>query len=220
MRDNAKLSLDSRLRFDVQVLKASAQSLDEIALTLTTLAMHSELAGQGSDGKLEPPQTYEITLSGPSPTFRASNGSKISPEERLKLAIFVVPLAEFYAHWGRSPTLELEPGWAREVTLPFATSLFATEHNETLRVGPLSVRFSSRPQASEDLPFELSLPVEYGSSLGKLIFDLTGTAKLSANSGRPSAFELNGPLSATGGPRGSQVSISGAAKFAATLSYP
>jgi hypothetical protein len=148
MRDPGKLSLDGRLRLEIQVLKASAQSLEEIALTLTTLSMRSEFAGQGSDSKLEPPATYDITLSGPSPTIRARSGSQVSPVERVKLALLVVPLAEFYAHWARSPTLELKPGWTNQVPLPLAATMFATGRNETLRVGPLTARFASRAQAT------------------------------------------------------------------------
>jgi len=222
MRDSGKLSLDSRLRVEIQVLKVSAHSLDEIALTLTTLAMRSEFAGQSSDSKLEPPETYDITLSGQSPTIRRRSSAKVDPVERVKLALLIVPMAEFYAHWARSPTLELTPGWTSRVPLPFATTLFATDRNENLRVGPLTARFTSRAKASDEVPFELALPVAYGSELGKVDFDLTGSAKLNGKSARPTAFDLSGPLSATGGPRGSQVqlSITGTAKLAGTLSYP
>jgi hypothetical protein len=220
MRDSGKLSFDIRLRAEIQVLKISLRSLDEFTLTLTTLAMHSEFAGQRSDGKQQPPETYNITLSGQSPIIRPRSGSKVDPVERVKLAFLVVPLAEFYAHWGHAPTLELKPGWTSKVSLPFAATLFATDRNETMRVGPLTTRFTSRAQPSDDVPFELALPVEYGSDLGKIDFDLAGSAKLNAKTGRPTALDLSGPLSAKGGPRGSQMSISGTAKFAATLSYP
>jgi hypothetical protein len=202
------------------VLKASTQSLDEIALTLTTLSMHSEFGGQSADSKREPPERYDITLSGASPIIRPRAGSKLDPFARVKLAILVVPLAEFYAHWARSPTLELKPGWTSKLSLPFAATLFATSKNETLSVGPLSTRFTARAPASDEVPFELALPVEYGSNLGKLTFDLSGSTKLNAKSGRPTAFELSGPLRATGGPHGAQMSVAGTTKFAATLSYP
>ncbi len=217
--DNGKLSLDVRLRIEIKVLKATAQSLDEIDLTLTTLSMHSEVGGQGADSKLEPPETYDIILSGPSPTIRAHSGAKLDPMERVKIAILLVPLAEFYAHWARSPTLELKPGWTSKVSLPFAATLFATASNEIMRVGPLSARLTSRAPASDELPFELALPVEYASDLGKIAFDLTGSAKLNAKSARPIAFDLSGPLSATGGPRGAQLSVAGTAKFSGTFSY-
>ncbi|MEI9949156.1 MAG: hypothetical protein WDO74_09280 [Pseudomonadota bacterium] len=219
MLDNGKLSLDVRLRVEIKVLKASAQSLDEIDLTLTTLSMHSEVGGQGADSKPQPPETYDITLSGPSPTIRARSGAKVDPMERVKIAVLLVPLAEFYAHWARSPTLELKPGWTSKVSLPFAATLFATASNEIMRVGPLSARFTSRAAGSDELPFELGLPVEYSSDLGKIAFDLSGTAKLNAKSARPSAFDLSGPLSATGGPRGAQLSVAGTAKFSGSLSY-
>ncbi|MEI9941828.1 MAG: hypothetical protein WDO69_31830 [Pseudomonadota bacterium] len=219
MLDNGKLSLEGRLRVEIKVLKASAQSLDEVDLTLTTLAMHSEFGGQRTDSKQEPPETYDITLSGPSPAIRAYNGSKVDPVERLKIAILVIPLTEFYAHWARSPTLELKPGWTSKVSMPFAATLFATAKGEFIRIGPLSTRFTSRALASDDVPFELALPLEYGSDLGKIEFDLSGSAKLNAKNGRPSAFDLSGPLSATRGPRGSQMNVTGTARFAGSLSY-
>jgi len=220
MPNNVKLTLDSRLRVEIKVLKASAQSLDEVEVALTTLSVHSEFGGAVSDGKQEPPQTYDITLSGPSPTIRASSGAKVSAEERLKIALFVIPLVEFYDHWARSPTLELKPGWTSKVPLPFASLLFATPNNETMRVGPLTARFTSRTSASDDVPFELALPVEYGGNLGQVQFDLSGSAKLNAKSARPTAFDLSGPLNATGGPRGSSMNVSGTARLVGTLSYP
>ena len=220
LRDDGKLSLDGNLRVEINVLKASAQSLDELDLTLTTLAMHSQFAGQGSDSKPEPPQTYNVMLSGSSPSIRAHGGSKVDPIERVKLALLLVPLVEFCAHWSQSPTLELKPGWTSKVQLPFAATLFATRPNESMRVGPLSARFSSRARASSgDVPIEFSLPIAYGSDLGKIDFDLTGTARLNEKTGRPTAFELNGPLSASGGVRGAQLNIVGRARFAVTLAY-
>ena len=217
---DGKLSFASRLRLELEVRKASAQSLEQIECTLTTLSMHSEFAGQGSDAGQEPPATYDISLAGPSPTIRARNGSEVDSVERVKIAILLVPLAEFYAHWARSPTLELEPGWTSTVPLPFAATLFATTRGESLRAGPLNVRFASRSATSADVPFELVLPLHYGSDLGTIELDLSGSAQLNAKSGRPTAFALSGPLSASGGARGAQMSLSGTAKLAGTLSYP
>jgi hypothetical protein len=82
------------------------------------------------------------------------------------------------------------------------------------------VRFASRSAASAEVPFELALPLQYRNDLGKIELDLTGSAKLNANSGRPTAFDLSGPLNATGGPQGTQLSLSGRAKLSGTLSYP
>lgn len=220
MTDRATLALDSRLRAEIKVMRATAQSLDEIQLTLTTLSVHSEFNGQSSDSKQEPPETYEITLSGSSPTMRATSGVMIDPERSLKLALFVVPLAEFYAHWARSPTLELKPGWSSRVSLPFAATLFATGRNEAMHVGPLDAHFSSRAPGSDELPFELSLPVQYVTPLGKLDVELRGSAKLNAKSARPSGFDLSGPLSATGGPRGVQMNLTGKAKLSGSFTYP
>ena len=219
LRDDGKLSLDGNLRVEINVLKASAQSLDELDLTLTTLAMHSQFGGQSSDSKPEPPQTYNVMLSGSSPSIRAHGGSTVDPIERVKLALLLVPLVEFCAHWSQSPTLELKPGWTSKVQLPFAATLFATRPNESMRVGPLSARFSSRARVGGDVPIEFSLPIAYGSDLGKIDFDLTGTASLNEKTGRPTAFELNGPLSASGGARGVQLNIVGRARFAVTLGY-
>ncbi|HKO49268.1 MAG TPA: hypothetical protein VJV79_16155 [Polyangiaceae bacterium] len=220
MSNQAKLALDSRLRVELEVRKTSAQSLEEMIVTLSTLSMHSEFGGRNVDSKPKPPESYDISLSGAAPTIRPRNGSKLDPEERVKLALFIVPLVEFYAHWARSPMLELKPGWTSKVSLPFAATLFPTASNETLRVGPLNTGFTGRVPASEDVPFELTLPVEYGSSLGRLAFDLSGSAKLNANSGRPTAFDMSGPLSAAGGPRDARLSITGTAKLSGTLSYP
>jgi len=220
MPDNVTFAVDSRLRADIELLKVSAQSVDELTLKLTTLAMHAEFAGQATDSKQEPPETYRITLSGGSPTIRGSSGSKVELEDRVKIALFIVPLAEFYAHWAGSPTLELKPGWSSKVSLPMATTLFATTSDEAMRVGPLSTRFTSRPERSDEVPFELKLPVEYSGKLGKISFDLSGSAKLSAKSARPTSFELSGPLNATGGPHGSQLSLAGKAQLTCTLSYP
>jgi hypothetical protein len=140
--------------------------------------------------------------------------------ERVKLALVVVPLAEFYAHWARSPTLELKPGWSSKLPLPFAATLFTTGRNESLRVGPLTAHFTARAQASDEVPFELALPVEYGSDLGKIELDLTGSAKMNEKLGRPSAIDLSGPLSAKGGPPSAQLSFAGGAKLTGSFSYP
>jgi len=217
---DGELSLDSRLRYELEVRKVSGQSLDEIELTLTTLSTHVEFGGQDSDDEQSPPETYEIALAGPSPTIRARSGTAVDAVERVKIAILLVPLAEFYTHWARSPTLELAPGWTSSVSLPFAAALFATAHGEDLRIGPLTARFASRSPASAEVPFELASPLHYGSDLGKVELDLTGSAKLNAKSGRPTAFDLSGPLSASGGPRGAQLNLSGTAKLVGTLSYP
>ncbi|HEY3254081.1 MAG TPA: hypothetical protein VGJ91_09045 [Polyangiaceae bacterium] len=220
MPKETKVALDSQLRVEIKVRKLTAQTLDEIELTLTTLSMHVDFAGQASDSKGGAPETYDITLSGSAPSIRATNGSKIHAEDRLKLALFIVPLAEFYAHWARSPSLELKPGWSSKVSLPFAATLFAIGQNETMHVGPLDARFSSRAPNGDELPFELALPVEYATDMGKVGVDLRGSAKLNAKNARPSAFDLSGPLNAMGGPRGAQASVTGAVKFAGSFSYP
>ena len=220
MRNSGKLALDSRLRVELKVLKASGQGPDEIELTLTTLSMHSEFGGQRADNdKQEPPETYDIILSGSSPSIRPRRGATVNPIERLKIAILVAPLVEFNAHWLGSAPFELKPGWVSQVPLPFAATLFATSGNETMSMGPLSTRFISRTKAGDDVPFEISLPATYGSKLGKIELALTGTATLNGKSGRPSAFELSGPLRAKGGPDGAQLNFAGTVRFAGTLGY-
>ena len=68
----SKLSMDGRLRVEMKISKASSQSLDELELTVTTLSMHTEFAGRSHDSKGEPPDVYDVTLSGRSPSIRPS----------------------------------------------------------------------------------------------------------------------------------------------------
>ena len=215
-----KFSVDARLRAEIRVLKASPQSLDEIELTLTLLSMRSEFAGQASESKQEPSETFDISLSASPPTIRARDGSKIEPLARAQIALVVVPVAEFYARWASAPALVLTPGWSREVPMPFAATLFPPTRDESMRIGPLRARFTARSGTNDTVPFELTLPLQYKNDLGAIDLDFSGSARSSAASGRPTEFALSGPLNATGGPRGSQLSIVGTAKLGGTFSYP
>jgi hypothetical protein len=219
MLAGGKLGMDSKMRVELKVVKASTQSLDELELSVTTLSMHSEFGGKITDAKPEPPDVYDVTLSGQSPTIRNRNGSKQDAGDRAVLLILVAPLAEFHSHWARSPSLDLRPGWSSKV--PVSVPSFADSGNETVHVGPLGVRYSGRDAngKSDLVPFELTLPIQYGADMGKLDFDLAGKAVSSKASGRPTSLELSGPFSAHGGPSGSQLSFSGSTKFTAALSY-
>jgi len=219
MATGGKFSVAGRLRAEIRVLKVSPQSLDEIELTLTVLAMQSEFGGQQSQSQQEPPETFDITLSTP-PSIRPRSGSKVVPLGRVKIALVVVPLAEFYGRWARSPTLELKPGWSRELPLPFAGTLFPPTRDESMRTGPLRARFNARTGSADTVPFELTLPLRYKNDLGAVDVELSGSAHLNAKSGRPTAFDLNGPMNASGGPRGSQLNVVGTAKLGGTFNYP
>ena len=219
---SGSLGMDSKLRVELKLTKVSAQTLDELELTVTTLSMHTEFAGQGSDAKSEPPEVYDVTL-GQSPSIRARDGSKPDAEDRAVLLVLVAPIAEFHARWAVSPKLALEPGWSSKV--PVTLPSFADGHTETIKVGPLAVRYSGRDghdRASGSVPFDLTLPLQYGADMGKLEFELSGKATLSATNARPTSIDLNGPFSAQGGAGrdAGPMSFSGSAKFTAQLSYP
>jgi hypothetical protein len=214
------LGMDSKLRVELKITRVSAQALQELELTVTTLSMHTEFAGQGSDAKSEPPQVYDVTL-GQSPSIRARDGSKPDAEDRAVLLVLVAPIADFHARWAASPTLALEPGWSSKVPVTLPT--FADGHNETVKVGPFGVRYSGRDGrdvASGSVPFDITLPVQYGADMGKLDFQLAGKATLSATSGRPTSIDVSGPFSAQGGRDAGPMSFSGSTKFTAQLSYP
>lgn len=210
------LRMASRQRVELKVSQASAQALDELELTVTTLSMHLEFAGQTKDEKPEPPEVYRVTL-GQSPSVRARNGSKPDAAARAVLLALVTPIAEFHAHWGPSPKLDLKPGWSSKV--PVTLPSFGDAHSEVVKVGPLAVSYAGRD--GDHVHFDVALPVQYGADMGTLDFDLTGQATLSANNGRPTSFDLNGPFKAQlhGGNSHAAPAFSGRTKFSATLRY-
>ena len=214
---NNKLALDTKLHVDMKVLKTSAQSLDELEVTLTPISLHTDFDGHSSDSKQDPPETYDVILSGQSPSIRAQSGAPLEKEGRAILIVLITPLVEFHSRWARSPTLSLTTGWSSKV--PLAAPPFMAAPGDTVRVGPLAVRFNGRDRGAGSVPFELSLPIEWTSDLGLLNFDFNGRALLGTR-GRPLALDLSGPLTGNAGPSGSRFSLRGTAKFAATLSYP
>ncbi|HWZ89522.1 MAG TPA: hypothetical protein VNW92_11750 [Polyangiaceae bacterium] len=215
---NNKLGLDAKLHVEIKVLKSSTQTLDELEVTLTPISLHTDFNGQSSDSKQDPPETYDVTLTGQTPSIRARSGATLAKEDRATLIVLITPLVEFHNHWARSPTLALKAGWSSKV--PLAAPAFMAAPGDTVHVGPLSARFSGRDSgASGSVPFDLSLPIEWTSDLGLMNFDFNGRALLGAR-GRPSALDLSGPLTGTVGPAGSQFGLRGSAKFAATLTYP
>lgn len=218
-RADSKLSLDCKLLVELKVKQLSQQRLDLLELTVSTLSMHMDLGGHSSDSKHEPPKTYEVSLSGQSPNIRARDGSTLDAAQRATLTLLVAPIAEFHSHWLRSPTLALKPGWSNKV--PISVPAFAANGNDTVHVGPFEARYKGRDANSDNVPFEVALPIQYSTELGKLSFDLSGTAQLNAAKGRPTSLDLSGPLSARGGPSatGAQMSFTGTTKFGATLSY-
>jgi len=212
-----KLVLDAKLHVDMKVLKSSAQSLDELEVTLTPVSLHTDFDGQSSDSKQDPPETYDVTLSGQAPSIRARSGSTLEKEDRATLIVLITPLVEFHNHWSRSPTLALKPGWSSKI--PLAAPAFMAAPGDTVHAGPLSVRYAGNEVGASSVPFELSLPIEWTTDIGLLNFDFNGRALLGAR-GRPLSLELSGPLTGNAGPTGSQFALRGTAKFSATLSYP
>lgn len=220
MPASGSLGMDSKLRVELKITKVSAQALEELELTVTTVSMHTEFAGQGSDAKSEPPEVYDVTL-GSSPSIRARNGSKPDAEDRAVLLVLVAPIADFHAHWAASPSLDLKPGWSSKVAVTLPT--FADGHTESVKVGPLTVRYSGRDGqdlASGSVPFDVTLPLQYGAEMGKLDFELSGKAILSATSGRPTSVDVSGPFTAQGGHGrdSSSMTFAGRTQFTAQLS--
>jgi hypothetical protein len=212
-----KIRVEAKIHVDLKILKSSAQSLDELELTLTPVSMHTEIGGQTSDSAQDPGETFDVTLSGQTPNIRAKSGAALEKEDRATLTVLITPLIEFHNHWLRSPSLALKPGWTSKV--PISTPAFMAAPGDAVHVGPLSVRYAGREGRSKNAPFELSLPVEWSSDIGKLNFDFSGRTVLSADKGRPLSLELSGPLNGSGG-GAAQMGLHGTAKFSATLSYP
>jgi hypothetical protein len=212
-----KLALDAKVHVDVKIVKSSAQSLEELEVTLTPISMHTDFDGQSSDSTQDPTQTYDITLSGQAPNIRARRGSSLEKEDRATLIILITPLLEFHNHWARSPTLPLKSAWSSKV--PLAAPSFLSAPGDTVHVGPLLARYNGRDGSPTSVPFELGLPIEWSTDFGALNFDLNGRALLGAK-GRPISLDLSGPLTGNVGPSGSQLGLRGTAKFAATLTYP
>ncbi len=216
----SKFSMDARMRVEMKITRASPRSLEELELTVTTLSMRSEFAGRSHDSKQEPPDVYDVTLSGRSPSIRPRNHSKPDDGDRAVLLILVAPLAEFHSRWAASPTLELKPGWSSKVDVKVPS--FADSGSDTAHVGPFVARYAGRDAKTDAVPFDVKLPIQYGADMGKLDFELAGKAIVSAASARPTSLELGGPFTArggAGGAGGSEMNFTGTTKFSAQLSY-
>jgi hypothetical protein len=214
---NGFVGIDAKFHVDLKVVGASAQSLDELELTLTPISLRTEFGGHATEVPQADAKTFDITLGGRSPSVRGRGGDKLTTEERAVLMVLVTPLSDFHEHWARSPTLELKSGWS--VKVPVSVPAFMSASTDTMHVGPFTARYTERSTAGELVPFQITLPIQYGTDLGKLDFDLTGVAQLGSSTARPASIDLSGPVSGSGGPHG-EVSFHGSAKFAATLSYP
>jgi len=215
---NNKVLLGMQHKVELRVIAASVQRLEELELTITPLSAHSEFGGHVTDSKSSPPETFEVTLSGRSPSVRAKHGSKVDAADRALLSALVLPLAEFHARWSTGSSFELKSGWSARTPLPVA-SLFE-EPGDKLQVGPFLARFDGRDLATDNVPFQIALPIAFSTDEGKIDFDLKGAVVLGAKRGRPTRLDLSGPLHANGGPGGNTLSIVGTTKLSATLSYP
>ncbi|HEX3778009.1 MAG TPA: hypothetical protein VHV51_26260 [Polyangiaceae bacterium] len=214
--EDSKLAFDGKARVEIKIVKSSAQTLDQLEVTLTPLSLHTEFGGQSSDSAQDPPQTYDVTLSGQTPSVKPQGGT-LEKEDRAALLVFVVPLAEFHKRWAAAPTLNLKPGWSSKI--PVVTPAFLVAPGDTVQVGPLGLRYEGRDPSSTNLPFSLELPVDWDTDLGKLHFDFGGKAVLGAK-GRPTSLELSGPISGEVGAPGMQFTLNGNATFSAAVSYP
>ncbi len=214
---NGRVGIDAKFRVDLKINRASTQTLDELELTMTPISLKTEFGGHTSEVPQASAKTFDITLGGNSPSVRERGGDKPGAEERAVLMLLVTPLSDFHERWARSPTLELKAGWSSKA--PVSVPSFLSASTDTMHIGPFTARYTGRDAGSDQVPFQVALPIQYGADLGKLDFDLTGIARLSAAKARPVSIDLSGPVSGGGGPHG-ELSFHGSAKFAATLSYP
>jgi hypothetical protein len=212
---NGVVLVDAKFRVDLKIVRASSQTLDELELTLAAVSLRTEFGGHTNQVPQTSAKTFDITL-GRSPSVREQGGAPLDAEERAILTLLVTPLADFHERWSRSPMLELEPGF--HVKVPITVPAFMSSSSDTMHIGPFEASYSGRDAGSTAVPLQVSLPIAYGTDVGKLDFDLAGSARLSASQARPLSIDLSGPLSGGGGPHG-EVNVRGDAKFAATLSY-
>jgi hypothetical protein len=214
---NGSVGIDAKFRVDLKITRASTQSLDELELTMTAISLTTELGGHSTVVPQTSAKTFDIILAGHSPSVHERGGEKLDAEERAVLMVLVTPLTDFHERWARSPTLVLDSGWSAKT--PVSVPSFMSASSDTMHIGPFTARYTGRDAISDQVPFQIALPIQYGTDVGKLDFDLAGTARLSSAKARPVSIDLSGPVSGGGGPHG-EVSFHGSAKFAATLSYP
>ncbi len=213
---DGKLGIDAKYRFDIKVTQASAQTLDELEVTVTPLAMRTHYGAHTTEAPLDPAEKFTITL-GRSPSVKAPSGSTSDEEGRAALLLLCTTLADFHEHWARSPSLELKSGWSSKS--PISVPPFLNSHGEVLQAGPFVAKYSGRDATTDRVSFDIALPASYGGAIGKLDFDLKGIAQLGAAQARPLTIDLSGAANGSGGPRG-ELSARGFTKFNATFSYP
>ncbi|MEO8904038.1 MAG: hypothetical protein ABI488_17005 [Polyangiaceae bacterium] len=213
---DGKVGVDARYRLDLKVTQASAQTLDELEVTVTPLSMRTRYGEHAREAPLDAAETFQVTL-GRSPSVKASTGSASQEQGRAALLLLCSSLAAFHERWARSPNLELNSGWSSKS--PVSVPRFLNRQGEVLQVGPFVATYTHRDTSADRVPFELALPASYGGALGKLDFDFKGTAQLSAAQARPLSIELSGPANGSAGPQG-ELSARGFSKFEASLSYP
>ncbi|MEP7052762.1 MAG: hypothetical protein ABJB12_20505 [Pseudomonadota bacterium] len=212
---DGKLGIDAKYRFDLEVTQASAQTLDELEVTVTPLAMRSHYGKRTSEAPLDSAETFRVTL-GRSPTVRESSGSSSDEQGRAALLLLCTTLADFHQHWASSPNLELKSGWSNKSSIS-VPPVFNGD-GAVLQLGPVLAKYASLDASTDGVPFEITLPVSYAGGLGKLDFDLKGVARLSRSQARPIAVDLSGPANGGGGPHG-ELNAHGFSKINATFSY-
>lgn len=212
---DGKLGIDAKYQFDLKITQASAQTLDELEVTVTPLGMRSHYGERTSEAPLDAAQHFRVTL-GRSPTVQELHGSGSDDEGRAVLLLLCTILADFHEHWVRSPSFELKNGWSN--TNSIVVPSFLNRHGETLQLGPAVAKYSGSNASMNGVAFELALPSTYGGTLGKLDFELKGTALLSRSQARPLAIELHGPANGGGGPHG-ELSAHGFSKLSVAFSY-
>jgi hypothetical protein len=213
---NGELGLDATFDVEIKITQASAQTLDELVLTLTPSSVRTQFGGKSSEMPAGSAKTFEVTL-GNAPSVRERGGAKPDAEERAVLMVLVAPLAEFQERWAHSPTLELKPGYAAQV--PVSVPAILGRSNDSMHVGPFTARYTGRDANSAGVPFQVALPIEYQTDMGKLSFELSGSARLSDQKARPIAIDLSGPVDGGSGPH-QEVEFHGSAKLSARLEYP
>ena len=213
---DGKLGIEAKYRFELKVTQASAQTLDELEVTVTPLAMRTHYGAHTTEAPLEAGEKFQVTL-GRSPSVKAPHGSATEEEGRAALLLVCTTLADFHEHWARSPTLELKSGWSSKS--PISVPPVLNSHGAVLQAGPFIAKLDGRDASADSVPFQLALPISYAAAMGKLDLDLTGVARLSTAQARPLSIDLSGPARGSGGPRG-ELSAHGLTKLNATFSYP
>jgi hypothetical protein len=213
---DGKLSIEAKYRFDLTITQASAQTLDELEVSVTPLSVRTHYGNHASEAPLDPGRNFRVTL-GRSPSVKELRGSASDDEGRAVLLLLCTTLADFHERWARAPSLELKSGWSD--TLPIRVPSLLNGHAEAVRLGPALAKYSGGDASAAFVPFEIALPAAYGGSLGKLDFELKGMARLSRSQARPLSIDLRGPATGGGGPHG-ELNAHGFSTLNMAFSYP